>query len=143
VTRVDFYVLADEAPDARLRVACRLIEKAYDGGIRTYVQTAALEDAQRLDELLWTFSDRAFIPHEVSEDGAASHERVVVLIGAGAAPVTHRQLLINLGIGMPAELDSFERIVEIVDVDPQSKRLARERYKAYREHGCTLESHNL
>jgi DNA polymerase IIIc chi subunit len=34
-------------------------------------------------------------------------------------------------------------VAEIVDPDPERKRLSRERYKAYREQGCELESHNL
>jgi DNA polymerase-3 subunit chi len=44
---------------------------------------------------------------------------------------------------MPADVNAYERIAEIVDVDPERKRTARERYKQYREQGCTLESHNL
>ena len=66
-----------------------------------------------------------------------------MLIGDSAAPASHRQLLINLTNLLPAELDSFERIAEIVDVDLENKRLSRERYKAYRERGCELETHNL
>ncbi|HEY6643442.1 DNA polymerase III subunit chi [Povalibacter sp.] len=141
--RVDFYVLSQEAPDARLRVACRLIEKAYDQNLRTYVQTVSLADAQRLDELLWTFNDQAFIPHEVSNGSGASHERVVVLLGEAPAPPSHRQLLINLANRLPADFENFERVAEIVDVDPENKRLSRERYKVYRERGCELDTHNL
>jgi DNA polymerase-3 subunit chi len=44
VSRVDFYVLSDDTPDAKLRVACRLIEKAFDSGLRVYAQTASLPD---------------------------------------------------------------------------------------------------
>jgi DNA polymerase-3 subunit chi len=143
VARVDFYVLSQEAPDARLRVACKLVEKAYDQNLRTYVQTSSLADAQRLDELLWTFNDRAFIPHEVNAGNGASHERVVVLLGDSPAPPSHRQLLINLANQLPADFEAFDRIAEIVDVDPENKRLSRERYKVYRERGCELETHNL
>ncbi|MFL6549076.1 MAG: DNA polymerase III subunit chi [Povalibacter sp.] len=143
MTRVDFYVLSDEAPDAKLRVACRLIEKAYDSGFRVYALTSSLAEAQHLDELLWTFSDRTFIPHEVIEGAPPAHERVAVLIGMEAAPATHRQLLVNLSTALPADIESFERIAEIVDVDPEPKRLSRERYKVYRERGFALESHDL
>ncbi len=141
--RVDFYVLSQQAPDARLRVACRLIEKAYDQHLRVYVQTASPADAQRLDELLWTFNDQAFIPHQVDTGNGASHERTVVLIGDSPAPPSHRQLLINLANRLPSDFENFERIAEIVDVDPENKRLSRERYKVYRERGCQLDTHNL
>lgn len=143
MSRVDFYVLSQEGPDARLRVACRLAEKAAEQGNRVYVQTASSGDAQRLDELLWTFNDRSFLPHEISHGSEASHARVMILLGDTPAPANHRQLLINLGDSLPAELASYERIAEIVDVDPENKRLSRERYKAYRERGCELDSHNL
>jgi DNA polymerase-3 subunit chi len=143
MSRVDFYVLSEDAPDAKLRVACRLIEKAFDSGVRVYAHAASLAEAQRLDELLWTFNDKTFIPHEVSENGTASHERVMVLIGTEAAPASHRQLLVNLTSSLPAEIENFERIAEIVDIEPENKRLSRERYKTYRERGCKLESHNL
>jgi DNA polymerase-3 subunit chi len=143
VSRVDFYVLSQDGPDARLRIACRLVEKAYDQNIRVYVQTSSFADAQRLDDMLWTFNDRSFIPHEVMQGNAATHERVMALLGEAPPPSSHRQLLINLTNSLPADIESFDRIAEIVDVDPENKRLSRERYKAYRERGCELESHNL
>jgi DNA polymerase-3 subunit chi len=142
MTRVDFYVLSDATPDARLRFACRLAEKAYEMGKRIYIHTESMREAQRLDDLLWTFNDRSFLPHEVVS-GTPAHERTLIVLGDGEAPATHRELLINLTNTLPATLDAFERIAEIVDSDVERKRLSRERYKAYRERGCTLESHNL
>lgn len=142
MSRVDFYVLSEEGADVRLRFACRLAEKAADQGHRVYVQTGSHAEAQRLDEMLWTFSDRSFLAHEIA-NGPASHERVMVMLGEADAPLTHRQLLINLADRLPSDVAAFERIAEIVDVDPERKRLSRERYKQYRERGCALESHNL
>jgi DNA polymerase-3 subunit chi len=66
-----------------------------------------------------------------------------ILIGEYPAPDSHRQLLVNLADQPPADLDSYTRIIEIVDSDPERKRLSRERYKHYREKGCALETHNL
>lgn len=143
MSRVDFYVLSEDGPDVRLRFACRLAEKAVDQGHRVYVQTESHAEAQRLDELLWTFSDRSFLAHEVANGTPPSHERVMVMLGEADAPVTHRQLLINLTDRLPGDLSVYERIAEIVDIDPERKRLSRERYKQYRERGCALESHNL
>ena len=143
MSRVDFYVLSQEGGDARFRIACRLAEKAVEQGHRVYIQTASLADAQRLDDLLWMFNDRSFLPHEITSGNEASHPRVMILLGDALAPPGHRQLLINLTNALPVELDSYDRIAEIVDVDPDSKRQSRERYKAYRERGCELESHNL
>lgn len=143
MNRVDFYVLSDDSSDARLRFACRLAEKAYDLGKRIYIQTQSLPEAQRLDDLLWTFNERSFLPHELNSGSGPSHEKTAILIGEGAAPATHRELLINLTNVLPAELESYERIAELVDSDVERKRLSRERFRTYRERGCALESHNI
>ena len=143
MSRVDFYVLSESSPDARLRYACRLAEKAFEQGMRVYVQTPSLAEAQRLDDLLWTFNERSFLPHEVLNGNPPSHAKVMILIGEAEAPPTHRGLLINLTNVLPAALESYERIAEIVDVDVERKRLSRERWKVYRERGCEMESHNI
>jgi DNA polymerase III subunit chi len=138
VVSVDFHVLAEDAPDARMRYACRLAEQAVEQSQRVYLHAAA-SDVHRLDDLLWTFNDRAFLPHEVFAGGEANvHPRVMILLGDRAGPPSHRQLLINLADTLPPQLEDYERIAEIVAVDPERKRAARERYKQYRERGCTL-----
>ncbi len=143
MARVDFYVLSEQDDAAQLRFACRLAEKAVDQGHRVHLRTASAQQSQRLDDLLWTFADRSFLPHEISSGGAASHERVMVLVGEAAAPPSHRQLLINLTDTLPEDFGDYERIAEIVPADAEKKRLSRERYKGYRERGCALESHNI
>jgi DNA polymerase-3 subunit chi len=136
---VDFYILSEEGPDARLRYACRLAERAVEQGCHVYMQGL---DVQKLDDMLWTFSDRSFLPHEIYNGQPASHARVMIMLGAEPGPASHRDLLINLTETMP-QIEPYARIAEIIDTDPERKRLARERYKQYRERGCTLESHNL
>ena len=54
-----------------------------------------------------------------------------------------REMVPPRATALPADIESFDRIAEIVDVDPEHKRLSRERYKVYRERGCALETHNL
>lgn len=140
MSRVDFYVLSEEGPDARLRYACRLAERAVEQGCHVYLHGL---DVQKLDDMLWTFSDRSFLVHEIYKGQPASHARVMIMLGAEPGPASHRDLLINLMETMPAQIEPYARIAEIVDTDPERKRSARERYKQYRERGCTLESHNL
>ena len=140
MSRVDFYVLSADAPDARLRYACRLAERAVEQGCHVYIQTP---DVQRVDDMLWTFSDGSFLPHEVYRGQAAEHGRVMVMVGSEVGPQSHRGLLINLMDAMPPDVNAYDRIAEIVDVDPERKRAARERFKQYREQGCAMESHNL
>ncbi|MGH8174946.1 MAG: DNA polymerase III subunit chi [Steroidobacter sp.] len=141
--RVDFYVLAEGAPDARFKYACRLAEEFVSRGGRLYLQTANATDTRRVDDLLWTCSDGSFLPHEIFTGAEASHARVMILIGESLAPASHRDLLINLTKTIPPNIEDYERIAEIVEADPERKRTARDRYKQYRERGCALESHNV
>jgi hypothetical protein len=62
-TQVDFYLLSDSEPRAALKTACRLAEKAYDQGLKVVVRTDSSAATAQLDDLLWTFSDRSFVPH--------------------------------------------------------------------------------
>ena len=140
--RVDFYVLSEDVRDARLRYACRLAEEGVGQGLRVYILTASQSDSARLDDLLWTFSDGSFLPHEVFS-GAPTHERAMILLGEATAPLSHRDLLINLTESLPADLTDYARIAEIVDVDPERKRIARERFRQYRERGCVLQSRDV
>ena len=141
--RVAFHVLSAGPHDARLRYACRLAEESVEQGVRVYLLTASHSDTQRVDDLLWTYNDRSFLPHEVFSGAPPSHERVMIMLGEQPAPPSHRSLLINLTEATPADLEAYAEIAEIVDVDPERKRTARDRYKQYREHGCAPESKNV
>jgi DNA polymerase IIIc chi subunit len=44
---------------------------------------------------------------------------------------------------LPARLERFARIAEIIDADAERRRLGRERFKAYRELQLPLETHQL
>jgi DNA polymerase-3 subunit chi len=142
--QVEFHILSEAGDVPRLRYACQLIEQARAQGQRSYVYAADDEQAKRMDEVLWTFRDQAFIPHELLSANSPSHPRIMVVIGTTlAAPAEFQSLLINLSDTMPEALSTFARICEVVDADPQHKQLARERYKLYRDQACQLEMKNL
>lgn len=144
MTRVDFYVLAQDSEQARLLLACRIAEKAMLQDSRVFIHSSP-EDARRLDELLWTFSQGSFVPHRVvdgTETEAAPPEPV--LIGAGECPSSaHWQVLINLANDVPEFFSRYERVVEPVDANPERRQQSRERYKFYRDRGYPLSTHQL
>lgn len=143
MTPVEFHILSDAGDNARLRYACQLVEQAYEQNLRCYVHAANDDQARRMDEVLWTFRDQAFIPHEIYSGNAVSHLRIMALIGNQTqVPPEFQSLLINLSDAMPENPHSFARICEVIDADPQHKQMARERYKQYREQGCPLETKN-
>ena len=52
-------------------------------------------------------------------------------------------VLVNLSQQMPAEPLRFARIVEILDGEPERRRLGRERFKSYRDMQLTLNTHQV
>ena len=143
MTVVTFYVLSDAGPDAHLRQACRIAEDAASQELRIFVRVADEALAKRIDDLLWTFGDKSFLPHEIATSTSPSHDRVRILIGSGDAPAQYRDLLINLGGDAPAQLDSFQRVAEFVPADEERKRQARARFKAYRDSGIEPVTQNV
>ncbi|MER2529321.1 MAG: DNA polymerase III subunit chi [Candidatus Competibacter denitrificans] len=141
MTRVDFYVLPDQKDNGRVLLACRLIDKAYHLGHTLYVLAASEAQAAALDDLLWTFRQDSFIPHEryplTGEDDSP------ILIGTRLAPDRHAQVLINFSNELPEDFARFERVVELVDQSPEVLAKSRERFRRYREHGLTPETHKL
>ncbi|MGH8503467.1 MAG: DNA polymerase III subunit chi [Gammaproteobacteria bacterium] len=139
--RIDFYVLSDPDALARLLFACRLAEKAYRMGRRVHLHADSEESAKRLDELLWTFRDRGFVPHGIAP-AAADDYPVTIGHGGGHDWTPPRcDVLINLDTQTPAFFDRFERVAEIVD--SAQREAGRARYRFYRERGCELSHHAL
>jgi DNA polymerase III subunit chi len=138
VPRVDFYVLKGADTD-RLRFACRLAEKAWLRGGRVLLLLEDPTELATLDELLWTFSDRSFVPHEVAQ-GVEPVESPVVL---ATSRVPGPDILVNLASGVPQDLAGFERVLEIIDADPARREAGRRRFKAYRELGLEPVSHDI
>jgi DNA polymerase-3 subunit chi len=139
--RVDFYLLASNQPDARSLLACRLLEKAYLKGHRIYVQCSNQQEAHDLDELLWTFRDDAFIPHNLQGEGPEPPPPVQ--IGFDKEPRGFNDILLNLANDIPAFHNKFKRIIELVINIELEKEKSRAHYKEYRSKGYTLQTHEI
>lgn len=139
--QADFYVLEEAAPAARLKVACRIAMKAYLAGQRVLVWHTDREELARFDELLWTFADTSFVPHEWLGAGGEAP----VLLSAGEPPAGGVGVLINLAASpeTPPNASSAERIVEIIAAGPAHREAGRARFRAYRQLGCEPTTHTL
>jgi len=135
MTDIVFHILSDAGDDARLRRACQLADEYREQQQRVFMLVDSDTNARRLDDLLWTFRDQAFIPHEVIAAGSSVHAGVGVLIGTEAMPA---EVLINLTDSAPASLGDYAQVAEVVDADEARKKLARDRYRQYREQGFAL-----
>jgi DNA polymerase-3 subunit chi len=140
--RVDFYILEESSATARLKLACRLAEKAYLAAQTALVWHTDTEELKAFDELLWTFMDGSFVPHEMLTAKASSDDSPV-LLSAGIAPPADFDVIINLAPDIPGCLSKTRRIAEIIDGDDARRRAGRARFKAYRDLGIQPASHNI
>jgi DNA polymerase-3 subunit chi len=137
MTRVDFYINVE----SRERTACTIAAKAIERGVRLFVLTADEAQSERVDRLMWTFAQLSFLPHVRAAHPLAA--RTPVIVDHAAEPLPHDQVLLNLTDATPAVFSRFERLVEIVSLDPDDRQRARARWKFYSERGYALASHDL
>ncbi len=139
---VDFYVFSEGAPDAHLRHACRIAEQAVDQGQKVFMRATGADEARRIDDLLWTFGDRSFLPHEMASPASPTHARIRILIGS-VPPPEFRDVIINLSVDPAADTEGALRIAEFVPADAERKSAARERFKYYRSLGIEPATHTI
>ncbi len=142
MARIDFYVLNQSGEKARQLFACRLAEKAYKLDHTVHIHTGDEAAAGFVDDLLWTFRDGSFVPHDLLRAGTDA-SRTPVTVGWDPACAESRDLLINLDDVVPACASAFPRIAELVTSDEDSKQKSRRRFVAYRDEGHELETHNV
>ena len=140
--RVDFYILAATDNSARLRFACRLTEKAYGLKHHVHAHTCSAAIARELDELLWTFRQGSFVPHELLLP--ETQETVApVTIGHVEQSDSSGDFLINLADEIPPFFDQFTRVAEIIDSTSDCRRMGRERFSFYKDNGFEPNTHNI
>jgi DNA polymerase-3 subunit chi len=138
---VDFYVLDEVSARGRLRTACRVVEKAYLAEHTVLVWHTELEELKEFDELLWTFGDGSFVPHEPL--AANGFEVAPVLLSMGTAPAFPFDVLVNLAPEVPAFVDSAQRVAEFIDGDAGRRQAGRARFRVYKDRGVQPNTHTI
>ena len=135
MTQIDFYTHVAQP----LKLAAKIIAKAYRMHGRVRVLTASADMTQSLDRLLWLDPPLAFLPH-CRMDSAVAAETPIWIDDAlehnGPAAV-----LVNLHPQPAPFFSRFERLAEIVGVD--DAQAGRDRYRFYRERGYELRAHDM
>jgi DNA polymerase-3 subunit chi len=139
MTEVAFHF---NAPD-KLGYACRLLRKANGQGARVVV-TGAPDLLRELDVTLWTFSPQEFLPHCYgAAQGESVRARTPIVLADSAREAPHQEVLVNLGNTIPDGFERFERLIEVVTVDEDERRQARQRWKHYADRGYAIAKHDL
>lgn len=130
------------APD-KLAYVCRLLRKAATAGAKVLV-LAPSSIVTRLDADLWALSATEFVPHCLGTAMPSVKARSAVVLASDMAQATvQRQVLLNLDDAVPAQFDTFERLIEVVSTDESDRNQARARWRDYAERGYPITRHDL
>jgi DNA polymerase-3 subunit chi len=143
--RVSFYILSSTTAETRLGYTCRLIEKVYKLKNRVHAHVTDPAMARSLDDLLWTFRQGSFVPHELLPVGSTPAAPVTIGAADGADPAEPpaADLLINLAPEVPAFFQRYARIAEVIDDSPGCREAGRVRHRFYRSQGLEPETHEV
>lgn len=129
----------------KLAYACRLLRKAHRAGAKVAV-TGDLATLQALDRELWTFDDQEFLPHVLAA-GTPLPERLnatpIWLSPDVLSAPGERSILVNVGRDVPAGMDRFERVFDLVSSEPDDRQEGRQRWKAYAAKGWDVQPHEV
>jgi DNA polymerase-3 subunit chi len=139
---VSFYVLATQDQQQRQDFACKLIEKIYRSGYFPYVLTDSAEQAEQIDNALWTFRAGSFIPHQIYR-GEIPAFTGTILIGSENIPDGWQKIVVNLSSLYPPTTAPTERILEILDNSEECKQAGRQRYRHYQQAELAITTHKM
>lgn len=151
MTKVDFYILADNTIEQRHLFACRLVEKAFKLDHQIYIHTDDNAQANAIDQLLWNWRSTSFVPHQLETsasdgDDNSPYSAARVQIGFGGSDhsaTRHNGLMINLAQQVPDFFSRFDRLSEIVVQAPAVIESTRSSFRFYRDRGYQLQTHDL
>ena len=127
MTRIDFHT---NIPD-KLGYACRLARKAYAARGKVVLLAETSDQAEQLNEALWTLSGTDFVPHVMAGDPLAPETPIIVTDSEEAA-LPHHDMLVNLTRRTPSTFARFARVFEIISTDEEDAAAGRKRYVAYK-----------
>lgn len=133
--RVDLYLLTTDTFTHSLAFVCQLVDKTYRQGYASIIQLESPVEAAALDQLLWTFRDVSFIPHQLS-----TPNRIVVSEATHSTPPSLR---IHCCLSDPPHPIEEPRLLQIVPNQPHLHQLARQHYRFYQQQGYALTTHHI
>lgn len=132
MTELMFYQLLGQRLERALPL---LLEKTRDRGWKAVVEVGSPERQTALDDALWTYSDRSFLPHGVDGDAAAPHQPILITTTRENRNDAEIRFLVD-GARLGEDLAGYRRIALIFDgQDPVALDAARADWKKAKASG--------
>ncbi|MBY0463411.1 MAG: DNA polymerase III subunit chi [Burkholderiales bacterium] len=117
--------------------ACRLIRKATARRLRVLL-CAEPDELARVDQALWV-PQLGFMAHAIQTSPEHVRARSPVYLCRDVLPADTADVFINMQAGVPAYLEHFGRLIEIVPPDEALRAKARQRWRHFTTLGWTPE----
>jgi DNA polymerase-3 subunit chi len=138
----DTATITDEvAEHCLLYFACIQAAQYYRQQQRVLLLAETQQQAEQLDELLWSFEPDSFVAHSIGNENQGRAKSPVEI--HWLLPKQRFNVLINLTPTIPSSAAQFQQIIDIVPLDETRKQLARERFKQYRAQQFNLDTQTV
>lgn len=130
--RVEFYAIEKPRFSGKpLELVCVLAQKAFESDTPALILVESMADAEAFDELLWSWVDDAYVPHQVAGDDDDAECPILIVPPEVDSPA--RPLIVNLR-ARPVG-DGAQRVIELIPDEESEKNAARARWTAYKRRG--------
>ena len=105
MTKICFYTnLLD-----KFLYACRLVRKARAARCQIAILVNDYEDAKKIDQMLWVFSEYDFLPHVMEGDRLACQTPIIIAENPEGDWDNNRQILVNLSSKVAKNFSLFQK----------------------------------
>jgi len=125
VTQIIFY---STAPLQVEKTLFALLEKSLEKGNKSLLLFKDKEKCLSINEQLWTYKQNSFLPHTSEDDQIYDNIDVPVYLSTKNENPFKAELLFSIDGFLPDNIDHFERVIIIIDVNDE---LLNEKYKNY------------
>ena len=125
MTQIIFY---STAPLQVEKTLFALLEKSLEKGNKSLLLFKDKEKCLSINEQLWTYKQNSFLPHISEDDQRYDNIDVPVYLSTKNENPFKAELLFSIDGFLPDNIDHFERVIIIIDVNDE---LLNEKYKNY------------
>lgn len=134
MTAIHFYHLTTTPLE---RALPKLLEKAHSGGFRVLLTLSNDDQAEYINQLLWTYDPNSFLPHGSAKEAQAA--RQPILLASTQDNVNQANVLFITNGARAENIESYERIIDMFDGgNEETLQAARTRWKHYKDAGNEL-----
>lgn len=125
MTQIIFY---STAPLQVEKTLFALLEKSLEKGNKSLLLFKDKEKCLSINEQLWTYKQNSFLPHISEDDQIYDNIDIPVYLSTKNENPFKAELLFSIDGFLPDNIDHFERVIIIIDVNDE---LLNEKYKNY------------